>query len=126
MYKNSISHIEVKFFYSYKENHIEKYSIHDGRKFGGEDWLHHNKFRKNEDIYSPLFPNAPLEIDEKLLVCHDELSKYKTNNTFVKRHFSHYDEHDGLWCFANGKSSFTNEDSILEHYYFWKSYEYSN
>ncbi len=36
-----------------------------------------------------------------------------------KRHFSHFDNHTGVWCFGMGTTSFTSEKCLLEHYDYW-------
>ena len=88
--------------------------------YGNYDRLYHNSKMLPKDEYKFERPNLP--VDTKMLVSRVDNPKFV--KPAEKRHFSHWDEHDGVYCFSYGCSSFTNKhNSLFEHYDKWEIVE---
>lgn len=65
-------------------------------------------------IIPPRKPVPKLEVDQKLRVW-TKGGKEKYN-----RHFSHFDKNGVLYCFSNGKNSFTSSGTDYSPWYNWE------
>lgn len=111
------AHIE----YYYDTEWKDKFKIKNGEIEGfssKNEKIYHNNLKLPKEEYTfPEKPNIP--VDTKLLV-----SKTWIDTKPQKRHFSHFDNHTGVYCFRNGGTSFT-QDGCYEHYNNWAEV-YSN
>ena len=112
MYKEWDGMLCLEVTYLFHNNCKDHYKQRTGRvknDYGHTDMI----------FLTPTYPKRDkpdIPVDTKMIV-----SKMWIDTKEVKRHFSHWDEFDGVWCFEFGTTSFTH--SRLEHYENWEIVE---
>ena len=107
--------LHIEYYYEH-QSMKDKFKVRTGEieGFGQKgERIYHNNLKLPKDEYSlPIRPNIP--IDTTMLVARSWIDTKPK-----KRHFSHFDNHTGVYCFGNGTTSFTGENCLLEHFDFW-------
>lgn len=99
----------------------DDYKVRNGRPkndFGDKETVYHNPLKLPRDEYVPPV-KKDIPVDSKMIV----KKMWIDSEREYKRHFSHYDDNDGVFCFMGGCTSFSTGTSILEHYEIWELVE---
>ncbi len=103
----------------FKKHHNEIIAYWDG----AEIEIYNNDINSWEIVFLPAWDiennyrvkSPKLQVDTKLLV------KDKTTSKWKKRHFSHFDENDLIYCWLGGGTSWSQTDTIP--WLYWKIYK---